>query len=263
MSDAILSAADRIQAEVAKLLATQPEGRQLCLIGGFRYRLLDGSCRRSQDIDYHWEGDLAEKQRSVAELLKRRLLPEIKRKIGYDGDVRCGGEPMGESPVVEVVELAFYALDRPGSRLEIPLEITRIPCLDRPMVRTVDGTVYLTVSDADMVESKAIALLNRPFTQARDFLDLFLFQNQLQQDSDNRLKQKFQMMSLSPRVIVKRLDHLSEMAAVHEREIDQIIETQVDPNTADHLTVAGGGKMVRGLVWRLLIDRLKLQDHRS
>ena len=58
MENTAVSIVERIQALAAKTLATQPAGHQLHLIGGFRYRLLDASCRASVDIDYHWEGDL-------------------------------------------------------------------------------------------------------------------------------------------------------------------------------------------------------------
>jgi len=46
--------ADRIQRIIARLIAENPAGRGLCLIGGYRFRLLDHSPRRSVDIDYHW-----------------------------------------------------------------------------------------------------------------------------------------------------------------------------------------------------------------
>lgn len=50
--------AEQIQRKVAQLVATLPVGVGLCLVGGFRYRLLDRGVRRSVDIDYHWAGDL-------------------------------------------------------------------------------------------------------------------------------------------------------------------------------------------------------------
>jgi hypothetical protein len=36
---------EQLQIEVARLVATSPAGERLRLIGGFRYRLLDRSCR--------------------------------------------------------------------------------------------------------------------------------------------------------------------------------------------------------------------------
>ena len=58
---------EAIQRMVARTVATHPSGRNLLLIGGFRYRLLDRSVRMSNDIDYHWEGDLDQKQLDLIE----------------------------------------------------------------------------------------------------------------------------------------------------------------------------------------------------
>jgi hypothetical protein len=59
---------ERIQMLAAKVLATHAAGRGLCLVGGFRYRMLDGSARASLDLDYHWDGDLVSKQAEIAEV---------------------------------------------------------------------------------------------------------------------------------------------------------------------------------------------------
>ena len=61
---------EQIQTLAAKILATHPAGHRLCLIGGFRYRLLNASCRSSVDIDYHWEGDLDRKQVEIVDVLR-------------------------------------------------------------------------------------------------------------------------------------------------------------------------------------------------
>ena len=79
--------AERIQRQVAHLVATGPAGVGLCLVGGFRYRLLDRGVRRSVDVDYHWEGDLAAKQGELIDLFDRRLLPDIRRQLGVEGSV--------------------------------------------------------------------------------------------------------------------------------------------------------------------------------
>ena len=42
---------EQIQRAVAALVATQPAGVGLWLVGGFRYRLLDRAVRRSVDIE--------------------------------------------------------------------------------------------------------------------------------------------------------------------------------------------------------------------
>ena len=108
MDDAAFAIVERIQMLAARVLATQPAGHQLCLIGGYRYRLLDASSRTSIDIDYHWEGDLDAKQAEIVEVLRKRLLPEVKRQFDYDGDVRPAEGPAAESPIVRIVRMAFY-----------------------------------------------------------------------------------------------------------------------------------------------------------
>ncbi len=44
---------EQIQRIIAGMVASNPSGRNLLLIGGFRYRFLDHSVRVSDDIDYH------------------------------------------------------------------------------------------------------------------------------------------------------------------------------------------------------------------
>lgn len=62
-----LPTAESIQRIAARVLATHPTGHRLCLIGGFRYRLLSASARASTDMDYHWEGDLEQKQTEIVD----------------------------------------------------------------------------------------------------------------------------------------------------------------------------------------------------
>src|SRR5450759_747355 len=152
--------AEEIQKLTARFLAINPAGHKLCLIGGFRYRLLNASCRTSRDIDYHWEGDLASKQADIIELLRKKLLPEVKTRFGYDGAIHPATGPEADSPAACVIDMAFYHLGMAGHRIEVPVEITRIQCSDPPVVRTVGGTVFLTASDVDMIESKVVALFN-------------------------------------------------------------------------------------------------------
>ena len=83
-------------------------GYQLYLIGGFRYRLINASARISTDIDYLFEGNLAQKQLEIADVLRSKLLPRVKQQLGYEGDVRTAAGPEADSPAVRTVELAFY-----------------------------------------------------------------------------------------------------------------------------------------------------------
>ncbi len=247
-----LAPIERIQYLAAKILATHPAGRGLCLVGGFRYRLLNESVRASNDLDYHWEGDLQSKQMEIVAIFRSKLLPEVKRLWDYDGDVRPAAGPDAESPVVRTVETAFYRQSIPGSRLEIPVDILGIARLDAPVVRTIEGTVFLTVSDADMVESKILACFARSFLQVRDVLDVFLFQDALRTDSPERLAQKLSRIGLTPARAIERLNQFSKNRTVHVRGIECLLDEQVIPAVAANLRVAGGGVMI----WDAVISRL-------
>lgn len=246
------SLTEALQELVARLVATSPVGEGLRLVGGLRYRLLDGSCRSSVDIDYHWEGDLERKRDEILGVVRKKLLPEVKRRLGYDGRAEPLAGPDADSPTVKTIVLAFFQLERPGSRIELPVEITRIACLDPPVVRTVRGTVYLTASDADLVESKVIALLQRVFVQDRDILDLFLFRDALLPEAGARLERKLSMLSIERESVERRLLALREHLDVSARGVDAVIREQVDGPAAENLRLAGGGRMVAETVIRLV-----------
>ncbi len=111
-----------------------------------------------------------------------------------------------------------------------------------------------------MIESKIIALVNRAFTQVRDVLDIFLFQDSLRPDASARLSRKFRTLSLSPADVIRRLGRLQDAASVHVREIERILDEQVDPAVAANLRVAGGAAMIWDGVMRLLIERLAMLE---
>lgn len=240
---------EQIQRMVAALVATQPAGAGLCLVGGFRYRLLDRAVRRSVDIDYHWMGDLAAKQQALAELFRRRLLPDVRRRLGLDGSVQA---PASESDATAVVELAFWRLGSDLGRIEIPVDVLRIECLDPPTVRTADGIVYLTSSDADMFESKAIAVVSRVFLEHRDLVDLYLFASHAAPDAAVRLARKGAALGIGPDAIARRLADLATHAKRHAKAVDQVIREQLDVEAATALEAAGGGGLVVATVLRLL-----------
>jgi hypothetical protein len=233
-----------IQRMIVRLLATNPAGHGLRLIGGFRYRMLDGSARKSADIDYSWEGDLREKADEIISLFRRKLLPEVKRRVGYDGSAALAQGPAFDSPFVAVVVASFHRIGERQSRMEIPIEITRIVCLDKPVTRTLDGVVYLTASDADMVESKIVSLFNRLYLQERDLIDIFLFKNRIPPDAGERLRQKFEKLSISSSSIRERLSALKKNRDYHSKNIDAVIRDQLEPHAASHIEAAGGGAMV-------------------
>jgi hypothetical protein len=254
---------EQIQRLVAKTVAVNPVGHGLQLIGGFRYRFLDQGPRRSVDVDYHWSGDLHTKQLELIDTLKRRLVPEIRRRLGYEGDVQAATGPESESPSVRIVLVAFWLPNTPDSRIEIPVEITRIPCLDPTTVRTVGGVVYPTVSDADMVESKIFSLFNRRVIQHRDFVDLFLFASHVRDDAAQRLAKKFADNSLDQHHIQARLDDFRKHPAFHLRAIAAVIAEQLDATVAANIEQAGGAKHVFERVSDLLTKNLKLGNHRE
>jgi hypothetical protein len=257
------NAIDQIQRIITRVIAENPAGRGLCLIGGYRFRLLDQSPRLSADIDYHWSGDLDEKAKALTSLFERRLLPEVKRILGYDGSVSTGMGPGDESPAVRIIEVAFYNLASPEPRIEIPVEITSILCSDPPGVRTLPGTVYLTVSDQDMIESKVIALLNRTYVQERDFLDLFLFQSNLASDSKRRLATKLNALHITGDDIAERMIKFQSDRGYHIRNIEAIMHSQLEPEAAERLFSGGGGAAVFDQAMKILEQNLHFGKGKS
>jgi hypothetical protein len=242
----------------ARLLATSPAGRGLCLVGGFRYRLIDQSPRLSRDVDYHWDGDIEVKQAELISLFQRRLLPEVKRQYGYEGMAGAATGPAAESPAVRTVQLAFWRV--PSARIEIPVEITRIICLDPPAVRTADGVIYPTPSDADLIESKVIALFNRVFLQHRDLVDIFLFANHLPPDAAERIRRKFAILAIQPETVAGTLRDFADNPGYHAKAIAAVITDQLEPTAAANLETAGGAKRVLETVRQLLTGKLLLDD---
>ena len=232
---------DKLQRAVAKLIATSPAGVRLLLIGGFRYRLLDSSCRLSVDIDYHWDGDLQQKQEELYSYCKRVVLKEVKRGFGYEGSASKRKGPDADSPNAAFIDLRFW---KPGRAVELAIEITKMICLDPPVIRTVSGTVHLTPSDADMIEGKILAVLNRMHLQHRDLVDIFLYRDALQADSRERVKKKTKILAISPDTIRKTLQDLDQHAQYHAGAIQNIIDTQVEPTVAQQLNSGGGAQTV-------------------
>jgi hypothetical protein len=192
----------------------------------------------------------------IIDLLRSKLLPQVERELGYDGDIQPGAEPEVESPAVRIVQMAFYRAQKPGSRIQIPLEITRVARHDKPIVKTIAGTVFLTVSDEDMIESKILACLNRPFFQVRDILDIFLFQDTLSHNTPVRLSKKLQELALPLEAAVEKLDRLEKSRTVHVRGIDRLLAEQVNPTVTANLLAAGGAAIVWDSVMHLLRDVL-------
>ena len=149
--------------------------------------------------------------------------------------------PDADSPNAKLVDLRFWKGDL---HIEIPLEVTQIICLDPPTIRTAGGTVHPTSSDADLIESKVIAVLNRIFLQHRDLVDIFLHGDKLRPDSPARLKQKVAKMGLHLETVARRLKDLHENRDYHAAAIQKIIDEQMDATVAQQMNAGGGGRAV-------------------
>jgi hypothetical protein len=251
--------AEAIQMIVARYVATHPVGRNLALIGGFKYRFLDASVRASDDIDYHWAGNLEEKQKELVDSFRRGLLPEVSRLLGYFGRVDTRTGPDSTSPAVRGVDLSFWKDKVPYSRIEISVDVTCIPCTDPVEVRTVGGTIYATTSEGDMIESKIIAILDSTTLRHRDMIDVFLFQDRFCTDSAERLKFKLQKLSLNDNYIEKRMRYLQEHTDYHAKAIQEVIDSQLDPLAAAQLNDSGGGEIVLATVINTLNRLINLE----
>ena len=243
---------EKIQKMIARLVATNPVGYRLCLIGGFRYRLLNQSARMSTDIDYHWEKDFSNKQKELVAVFQRKLIPDVKRQLGYDGTALEATGSEAESPAVKVINLSFWKPDVPYSRIEVPVEITRIICHDKMIVRAAEGVIYPTASDADMIESKIIGVFNRRVLQHRDLLDIFLFAGQLISESPERITKKMGKPGIEKKDVQSRLNDLEKSFSYHVKAIDQVIDSQFEPESAANLKVAGGGEMILKEIIKIL-----------
>ena len=169
------------------------------------------------------------------------ILGQIRRDLGYEGFAFDRKRPDADSPNAKFVYLRFWKGD---VQVEIPLEITRIVCLDRPIIRTASGTVYATASDRDLVESKIVAVLNRVFLQYRDLVDVFLYGDKLQPDSPARLKKKLAKLKLSPEAIARRLKDLEENSKYHAAAIQKVIDEQAETTLAQQMNTGGGGRTI-------------------
>jgi len=252
MGDPKQEVTEAIQRMVVRLLATTRSGVGLALIGGFRYRFLDDGPRVSRDIDYHWDGDLKAKRDELITVFNRGLIPDVRRQLGYAGNATPHSGPEGDSPAVSAVQLAFWKDGEASSRIELPVEITRIRCVDGLTVKTMDGVAYPTPSDQDMIENKIIAVFARSFLQHRDLVDVFMFANHLAASSPQRIDAKLTEMEIDRGRMVKRLGDLAAGRDYHSGAIGDLIDTQVEAGAAANLVLGGGGAMVFDRVIEIL-----------
>jgi len=249
---------EKIQRMAARVVATHPAGHKLLLIGGFRYRLLDQSARISKDIDYHWEGSLEEKQKELLRLCERVLVPEVRRHLGYEGVAAPLTGPEAESPNARFIELRIWKTNFAGSQIVVPLEITRIICLDPPTIRTAQGVVYPTTSDTDLIEGKIVAVFNRLFIEHRDFVDIFLYGDRLSADSPKRLGEKLAILQTNVASLIRRLNDLRQNVDYHSRAVQAVIDTQLEPVVAAQINSGGGGNAVFARALQLIQANIKI-----
>lgn len=238
------SDAEAIQRLTIALIARESAGSGLVLIGGFRLRMVDRSARRSADLDFHCADDLEQRQSRLVQLFRSKLLNQVKSRLGYDGSAQPASGPAAEGPFVKTIDLAFWKTNVPFSRLEIPVDLLRIPCADRPVARTIEGSVCLVTSDADMIESKVLALFRRTPTAARDFVDLFLFSDRLLNNSASRLATKLPQINLTTALVQEKLNGFRANREMHVRAVARVIEDQVERPTAANIQSAGGAAMI-------------------
>lgn len=254
---------EEIQKLIVKTIAANRIGVNLSLIGGFRFRLLDNSPRLSIDIDYHWPGDLHEKQRELLHVFQNKLLSLIKQKTGYSGSASEKTGPEADSPVNRILEIAFFKEETPYSRIETCIDITRIERLDDPIAQTLEGVVILTLSDADMIESKIISLFNRIYIQERDIVDIFLFKEKFRNDSSKRISEKMARISMDRDLVKKRFNKIIGDRDYHIRNINTIIDEQFDFAAAENLRIGGAAAIVFDLVANILQGILKIRKRRK
>lgn len=258
MTDQKITVSEQIQKMIVALVATNPAGQGLSLIGGFRYRFLNSGARRSMDIDYHWDGDLGNKQAQLVELFRRRLIPDVRRRLKHEGTADQATGPDSDSAFVKIVDLAFWREDAGYGRIEIPVDITRMVCLDEPVVRTTDGIVYRTASDTDMIEGKVLALFSRTRMEHRDLVDIFLFASHFAVNSPDRIRKKLGMLNVTAEAVQQFLADMVTHRDYHIRAIEDIVSGQLDEAASGNIRAAGGGKVVVESIMVTLSDRLEL-----
>ena len=171
-------------------------------------------------------------------------MPALRRQSGLDASATLATGPEADSPAVRTVLIAAWKTGVAYSRIEIPVEITRISHSDKMEVRTVEGVVYPTLSDADLVESKIAAVFNRSTMAHRDLVDIFLFGDKLVPESPERISIKLSALGTAPAAIREKMDDLVRHAAYHAKAVQAVIDTQLDAEAAESTNAAGGGAMV-------------------
>lgn len=247
---------EAIQRVIVPLVARHPAGVGLRLIGGSRFYLLDRSSRFSRDLDYDTSEELAVKQAAVLRVLQTKLVPDLAERFGVETLV-APLEGKDASPSVHELQVAFRpeGWERP---VVVSVQILSIVSLDGQENRLFEGTMVPTVSDADLVESKVIAIFNRIHLAHRDLVDLFLFQHGLRPDSAGRMQAKLARLGIGADLVARQLADFREHPDFHAKGIGQIVREEVEPIQARRLEESGGGRAILEAVRAILEHRLRL-----
>ncbi len=249
---------DEIQRIIMETVSTQIVGTHVALFGGFRYRLLNRHFRRSQDLDLAADGDLDKVRDGVIEVLDGKVIPLLKRKgIVVDGHARISDRPgllLGD--LLRVIDFAAWD---DTQRYAVPIDISGIPHLDEVEVRVHGGVMIPTLSDADMIEGKIVALLCRRDAEGRDYLDVFAFRHHLHPEARRRLSRRLADAGHpDAKAIGALLDRHRRLRLFHLRLIADVIDGFVDEPAATMLRERVGPARifdeVIGLVEDLLLD---------
>jgi hypothetical protein len=125
--------------------------------------------------------------------------------------------------------------------------------LDPPTIRTAGGTVHATVSDADLIESRIIAVLNRLFLQHRDLMDVFLYADKLRPDSLGRIQKKLVKLKLPVETVARRLKDLRDNQQYHATAVQKVIDEQMETTVAQQMNAGGGGRTILDSVLSVLM----------
>lgn len=247
--------AEDVQASIVRLVASLPVGADLALIGGFRLRFLNGSCRLSRDIDYHASGDLRQKAIALAASLRESFLPGLRSRHGWQGEVSDQVAPGEYSPAMQEVRVRLWK--QPSQAIVLPIEITTVPVCDPLKIALAGGTVLSTVSDADLIEMKMVAIFSRQVIEPRDFLDVHLFGHMLgKQDAWQRIRRKFEFYNITPERVAQVAAKITTGYAYQVKSIDQEIAQTVTQAVREPLMRAGGGAAILDSCLNLLRDQI-------
>ncbi|MEA1926933.1 MAG: hypothetical protein U9N73_01910, partial [Candidatus Auribacterota bacterium] len=90
------------------------------------------------------------------------------------------------------------------------------------------------------------------FIQARDMLDIFLFQSSFLSESPRRIYRKLEHLSIKPDFAKQRLEKIEENRIVYVNALKKIIKEQVESSAAENLHSAGGAPLVFDQVLNIL-----------